>query len=554
MPLPKPRNREKQSDFVSRCIAFARGDGAPEDQAAAMCYDAWKRRESESMSMIPRPEPKERQFEFVPRCIAEVKMGNDQLTDDEAGAICFMAWQARYESVHPVDAGLLEVSTASWASVDKSRLPAACFLWVEDPKKKSTWHLPVYMGAGGLDKDGMYRRRGELNLNALRAASAAIAGARTGQAMNVPASVKATLKRLLKQNKVGEESHYEHYHTTKTPRLKESGQVPAHLVEAIVFEGAEFVEEDGKRLVRNVVMLGPVSSHGYEYKQEAMAKAVEGGLYEGVRIFINHDRQGRDLMQLAGVFRESRHEEGKIKGTAHLLDDDYGRKFWNIAQHMPEAAGCSHVADGRMVKEGGKKYVEQITKVHSVDLVVQGATTQNVFEGDQPQGEETMELKDVRAEELKTARPDIVRQFIQEGAASRDEEIQALINEKAQLTTAQEALAKEKADLEEQNKTLQAQIDEMAVLEATRQKESVVDKALSELPEQARTELFKDQCMAVTTGGTFDLKLFEEKVNELVKDRKALCEQTGVRHQGGEQQRGKDETKVREEASATLTL
>jgi hypothetical protein len=152
--------------------------------------------------------------------------------------------------------------------------------------------------------------------------------------------------------------------------------------EAITFEGAKFVEEDGKRLVRNVVMLGAHSSHGYEYKQEATAKAVEAGLYEGVRIFINHSLERRDLMHLAGVFRESRHEDGKVKGTAHLLDDEYGLKFWNIAQTMPEAAGCSHVADGKLETINGKRVVTSITKVFSVDLVVQGATTATVFEGD----------------------------------------------------------------------------------------------------------------------------------------------------------------------------
>lgn len=495
--------------------------------------------------MIPKPDPKERQFEFVPRCINEVKSGNNLMGDDEAGAICFMAWQARFEGVHPVQASMGEASTADWSKVDKSRLPAECFLVVRNSKDPKTWKYPVYEGTGGIAKGGKFRERGLLNLAAARAVA---------ESNEAPKSVRARAKSLLKQHDIG--IQFEAYHTTKTPRLKEDGEAPAHLVEAMQFEGAEFVEDDGKRMVRNVVMLGPVSSHGYVYKQEAMAKAVTGGLYENVRIFINHSREGRDLMQLAGIFREARHEDGKVKGTAHLLDDDYGRKFWNIAQNMPEAAGCSHVADGRMVKEGGKRYVEEITKVHSVDLVVQGATTQNVFEGGEPQGEETMKIEEMRADDLRTARPDLVRQLVQEGAMSRDEEVQALINEKAELSTANEALAKEKGELAEANKTLQAKIDEMAVLEATRQKESVVDKALLSLPEQARTDLFKAQCMGVSTGGeTFDLKVFEEKVNELVQDRKDLCQAKGVRNQGNEQHRedrGLDEQK--EEASSHLKL
>jgi hypothetical protein len=130
------------------------------------------------------------------------------------------------------------------------------------------------------------------------------------------------------------------------------------LEETINFAGAEFVEEAGQKIVKNVAMLGPVSSHGYEYEQPAIAKAVSNGLYEGVRIFINHSPGSRDLMDLAGVFKNTRHEGGKVRGNAHLLPDEYG-----------------------LVTKNGKQVVEEISRVYSVDLVVQGATTQSVFEG-----------------------------------------------------------------------------------------------------------------------------------------------------------------------------
>lgn len=498
--------------------------------------------------MPSKPNKGEKQGDFHSRCMKQMTgEGKDQ---DQANAACFAMWKKRgaSESAHPADAMISEASTTDWSMVDRTRLPASCFLWVDDPQKKGTWHFPVYEGAGGIDpKTGMYREAGELNLWALRAANA---GARSGR-MKVPASVKARLESL--------SSLYEgvsRYDAYRTPVLQESAD-PSRLVEAVKFDGAEFVEEGGKRIVKNVVMLGPVSSHGYEYKQEAMSKAVQGGMYEGVRIFINHAKEGRDLMHLAGVFREARHEDGKVRGNAHLLDDDYGRKFWNIAKTMPEAAGCSHVADGKLVKEGEKKYVEEITRVHSVDLVVQGATTKNVFEGESPDNRKdpAMEWKDVRIEDLKTARPDLAHLLIQEGAKTRDEEIQALISEKQTLVSEKETLTGDKGKLTEQIKQLQAKIDEATVLEATRQKEAVVVQAMADLPEQARTPLFKEQCMAVTTGKDgFDAKVFEAKVADLIKDRKALCEQGGVRNMGGDQTRGKDTKALAEEANAALTL
>ena len=511
---------------------------------------------------LPKPNKGEMQHEFIARCVKFVKDDNGSVADDQASAMCFHAWNSRFESLHPADADFSEASSdAAWGDVDKSKLPAACFLWVEDPDKKSTWHLPVYMGAGGIDsKSGMYRRRGPVNLGALRAASSAIAGGRTGKPMSVPASVKAKLHALLKAHNIGQEGDYSFY---RTPHLAESGDRPSHLVETITFEGAEFIADPKQKVVKNVVMLGPISSHGYEYKQEAMAQAVASKLYEGCRIFINHTEKGgsRDVMALAGIFKNTRHERGKVKGDAYLLPDQYGTKFFNIASTMPEAAGCSHVADGKLVKTEGKQYVEAITKVHSVDLVVQGATTSNVFEGVTPAGDQSMNLTEAKLEDVRATRPDLVHQLVLEGATTRDEEVQALISEKETLASEKAALLKEKETLTQANGTLteaknqlQAKLDESAVLEATRQKEAVVAKCCAELPEQAVTVLFKEQCLNVKTGTPFDLKVFEAKVMELVKDRKTLCEQTGVHGMGGERL-SVGGTRINEaEADRALTL
>jgi len=85
------------------------------------------------------------------------------------------------------------VSDIPWSNVDKSKLPKSAFLWIEgDGKKKSQWHLPY--------KD----EQGRINLGALRAISAAIAGARTGKPMNIPSDVRTKINNLLKKYKIGE--------------------------------------------------------------------------------------------------------------------------------------------------------------------------------------------------------------------------------------------------------------------------------------------------------------------------------------------------------------
>lgn len=87
---------------------------------------------------------------------------------------------------------LAEVSTRPWGQVDKSKLPDACFL---DPKAR---RLPIYEGAGSIGSDGRYAKRGKLNINAVKAALAAVHGARSGKPMTgLPSGTAARLERLL---------------------------------------------------------------------------------------------------------------------------------------------------------------------------------------------------------------------------------------------------------------------------------------------------------------------------------------------------------------------
>ncbi len=92
----------------------------------------------------------------------------------------------------------LTLSDKSWGSVNKSKLPRSSFLIQGDPDDKSTWRLPIYEGAGPVDSEGHYTKRGPLNINAVRAALAALGGARTGNPMTgVPSGTRERLQRLL---------------------------------------------------------------------------------------------------------------------------------------------------------------------------------------------------------------------------------------------------------------------------------------------------------------------------------------------------------------------
>jgi hypothetical protein len=98
-----------------------------------------------------------------------------------------------------------DTSNKDWSAVDKSKLPAACFLWVEDVEKKSSWHLPYREGAGDINPDtGMYSKAGPINANAVRAIMSALGGAHTGKPMSVPEEVKTKAEALAKQLKIGQ--------------------------------------------------------------------------------------------------------------------------------------------------------------------------------------------------------------------------------------------------------------------------------------------------------------------------------------------------------------
>jgi len=90
----------------------------------------------------------------------------------------------------------IEVSTKSWASINKTKLPASCFLWVSGTKNR----LPYREGVGEIDvKTGMYKEAGPININAVRSIMSALAGARTGERMSVPAAIKKKAEALAKK-------------------------------------------------------------------------------------------------------------------------------------------------------------------------------------------------------------------------------------------------------------------------------------------------------------------------------------------------------------------
>ena len=259
-----------------------------------------------------------------------------------------------------------------------------------------------------------------------------------------------------------------------------------------------------KRLIEKVVLLSAESANNRTYTEDCLTKSVN--LLEGAKCYADHDKSGdtRGVRDLIGIYRDVVYEANKVKGTLHLLDDgsEMSNKVLAIIEQMPELVGNSISARGRYHREDGKDIIEELTKVNSVDIVTDPATTSSLFESIEEEKEDKqMEYKDVKQSELKTSRNDIYEAILKEGAATRDQEV----------------------------KDLKKKVDDFEVKEAVTKKKENVQKILKEakIAEELVTETFLD---------TLNEAKDDEAVKKLIEDRKTVAKDSsaGVKHYGAD--------------------
>lgn len=137
-------------------------------------------------------------------------------------------------------------------------------------------------------------------------------------------------------------------------------------------------------VIRGVKVLGLESRNGRDYLPEALAEAAR--LYEDAKVNVNHPKGNpsgpRDYQDRIGVIRgvALRTGEGLFAdfhfNPKHALAEQL---VWD-AEHAPENVGFSHNVEARLGRRDGRVVVEAITRVQSVDLVADPATTRGLFE------------------------------------------------------------------------------------------------------------------------------------------------------------------------------
>jgi len=172
------------------------------------------------------------------------------------------------------------------------------------------------------------------------------------------------------------------------------------LQEFVDSRGASMQVDAEAGVIRGVKILGLTSRNGRTYLPEALSGAA--ALYENAKVNVNHPKGNpagpRDYQDRIGSIRNVavRPGEGLFAdfhfNPKHALAEQLA---WD-AQHEPRHVGFSHNVQARIARRGQEVVVEAITKVQSVDLVADPATTRGLFESHIE--EQTAEIDRLRSE------------------------------------------------------------------------------------------------------------------------------------------------------------
>lgn len=137
-------------------------------------------------------------------------------------------------------------------------------------------------------------------------------------------------------------------------------------------------------VIYGVKICGLTSTNGRRYSVEALKAAVK--LYEGAKLCANHpepeDDTCRDVEDVMGEFHNVRFAKDGIYADVHLVPSHpMTPRLFEAAEKMPALYALSHNVYGIEEKRNGENVVVEITRVNSVDLVTDGATNKNLFEG-----------------------------------------------------------------------------------------------------------------------------------------------------------------------------
>lgn len=140
-------------------------------------------------------------------------------------------------------------------------------------------------------------------------------------------------------------------------------------------------------VIHGVKIVGFRSKNGGTYSRQALVDAKD--LYEGCKCNLNHPSRNapgtdRDVEDRFGVFRNVVIlADGAHADLHYLKSHPFAERACEAAEGLSEVFGFSHNAKTIQVPDGNGGVIhESITKVRSVDLVADPATTCSIFESE----------------------------------------------------------------------------------------------------------------------------------------------------------------------------
>jgi hypothetical protein len=292
------------------------------------------------------------------------------------------------------------------------------------------------------------------------------------------------------------------------------------LQEFVDSRGVSMRVEREAGVIRGVKILGVESRNGRTYLADALIEAAP--LYEDIKVNVNHPKGNplspRDYQDRIGAIRNVtvRAAEGLFGdfhfNPKHALAEQL---IWD-AGHAPENVGFSHNVQARTTRRGDRTVVEAITKVQSVDLVADPATTRGLFEAKGPTGDAVSAnspagskddsgrilIEELSAEMLRRRRPDLVDCLLKE----------------------------QQAELH----SLRAEVDRLEAAGAVRQRRLAVRQILAEfhLPDPDTAEGWARSVVGERFVESLLAAPDEEAVRRLVEERAALVRSAGESHFG----------------------
>jgi hypothetical protein len=145
-------------------------------------------------------------------------------------------------------------------------------------------------------------------------------------------------------------------------------------------------------VIENVKLLGWESKNGRVYEKVNAPKWLP--LYENAPVNLNHTAGGaphRVVQERFGWVEGCSVKDDGIYADRLVFNphSSYAEEFRWWATHNPAKLGMSHDAEGEGETKEGVLHVENVVKVHSVDLVADGATVKGLFEHKEPKMPET---------------------------------------------------------------------------------------------------------------------------------------------------------------------